>query len=157
MKQCQIKSFHSDQYCSSESAPGVWTQSWLNPPPVSVHSPPSVLTPSPHSQDVLAEAIGDVKFSNWYFLTLYHTVTLNLTKKCSHQWHYFHLTPIDPVAYFTIIQLPPLLLEKKREKKNYLVQLKVIDSRRTGNHQARSKSLSAWMYFREGPGHTVQL
>lgn len=46
------------------------------------------------------------------------------------------------MAYFTIIQLPPLLLKKTSQgENNYLVQLKVVDSRRIGSHQARSKSL----------------
>lgn len=71
-------------------------------------------------------------------------MTLSVTKKCFRQWHYFHfhLTPTGLVAYFTIIQLPPLLLKKTSQgENNYLVQLKVVDSRRIGSHQARSKSL----------------
>lgn len=40
--------------------------------------PPSL--PPPLTQAVLAGAIGDVKFSGWYFLTLYLTVALSVTK-----------------------------------------------------------------------------
>lgn len=109
----------------------------------------------------LQKPICDVKVSGWYFLTLYLTVTSSVTKKSSCRWHHlsFHLTLSGLVSYFTIIQLPLLLLKKTQWENNHLVQLKVISCGRTGNHPRSSKPCCSdtvgqptgvCSYFREG-------